>query len=581
MQRIKSALAASSAGSSVLKLNSVSQSRWLTIFLFLIIGFLSLLPSLRLLSEALQHLERGLEAPLWQVLGTSSTWLALNNSLYTASLGTLLALVLGSGFAIALGMTNVRLRSLWVFCFMLPMMIPPQVTALSWLQLFGPASPILNSIGLAPKLGSPQPMYSGEGIALLLGIQHAPLVFLALRAAMLNLPRDLIEAAQLCGAGQYRLWLNIILPLLWPAMIAGAALAFVSSLGNFGIPAMLGIPAGYLVLPTLIYQQMAGFGNDMLSEVASLSMLIALLVFIGMLVQQWLQQRNHFALLGISSAPVSFRLGKWRVPCEILLGLIMSLILLAPLAALVVSSLVPALGVALNSETFSLAAYYQMLAKQGATMRAFINSLSLATLAALLLMLIALPLSFRLGQLPMRWRTAVASFIEVPYAIPGIVLSVAFILLFAKPIPLFEVQLYGTLGIILIAYLSCFLSVCLKPVSSALAQLDPALSEAARIVGARPWQVLKDILLPITAPALFAGGLLVFLIAVNELTVSALLWSAGNETLGVLIFNLDESGDSVLASALSVLVVILVAALMSVLSLLAPRLPRGVIPWHS
>lgn len=82
------------------------------------------------------------------------------------------------------------------------------------------------------------------------------------------------------------------------------------------------------------------------------------------------------------------------------------------------------------------------------------------------------------------------------------------------------------------------------------------------------------------APSLFAGGLLVFLLAVNELTVSALLWSAGNETLGVLIFNLDEGGESVLASAVSVLVVIMVATLMLSLSLLAPRLPKGVVPWQ-
>jgi iron(III) transport system permease protein len=92
---------------------------------------------------------------------------------------------------------------------------------------------------------------------------------------------------------------------------------------------------------------------------------------------------------------------------------------------------------------------------------------------------------------------------------------------------------------------------------------------------------LGSIILPLVAPALFAGGLLVFLLAVNELTVSALLWSAGNETLGVLIFNLDEGGESVLASAVSVLVVVMVASLMLTLSLLAPRLPKGVIPWQS
>ncbi len=160
------------------------------------------------------------------------------------------------------------------------------------------------------------------------------------------------------------------------------------------------------------------------------------------------------------------------------------------------------------------------------------------------------------------------------------VLAVACILLFVRPIPLVNVALYGTLGLIFVAYLMRFLVVCLKPVAASLAQLDPSLEEAAQLAGAGPWRRLGGIVLPLVAPALFAGGLLVFLLAVNELTVSALLWSAGNETLGVLIFNLAEGGESVLAAAVSVLVVALVAALMLCLNLLAPYLPKGVVPWQ-
>ena len=558
----------------------VSQHRWLTYSLLLLIALLSLLPSLRLLNEAMAHLERGFDAPIMQILQSSSTWLALQNSLYTATLGTFIAVILGSFFAFILSLTDIRMRPLLVFCFMLPMMIPPQVSALSWLQLFGPASPILNTFGLAPPLGSAQPMYSAQGISLLLGIQHAPLVFLALRTSLLNLPRDLIEAAQLCGSNQRHLWLHIIIPLSWPAIIAGASIAFVSALGNFGIPAMLGIPAGYIVLPTLIYQQMAGFGNDVLSEVASLSMIIALLVFVGMLAQQWFEQRSRYSLLGLTSQNVKFKLGRWRIFCELLLMFILTFILIAPLIALIFSSFVPALGVGLSFDTFTTGAYTEIIAHQGATYRAFNNSLMLASAAALILVIIALPLAYVLAQLPLRVRILITTIIEVPFAIPGIVLSVAFILLFASPIPLLNIQLYGTLGIILLAYLSCFLAVALKPVCASLSQLEPGLIEAARIVGANPFQLLTQILLPLVAPALFAAALLVFLLSVNELTVSALLWSAGNETLGVLVFNLDESGDSVLAAALSVLIVLLVAGLMMLLSLLAPRLPKGVIPWH-
>ncbi len=557
-----------------------SQLRWLSIGLFVLIATLSLLPSLRLLIEALSQVHLTSASPLSDVLRSERTWIALKNSFYTSGLGTVIAVVLGCGFAFVVTLTNIRGRSLWVFCFMLPMMIPPQVTALSWLQLFGPASPILNTLGIAPALGSPQPMYSAEGIALLLGIQSAPLVFLAVRTQLIALPQDLMEAAKLARASQWRIWLDIIVPLCRSAIVAGAALAFVSSLGNFGIPAMLGIPAGYIVLPTLIYQQMAGFGNDMLSQVAGLSMIIALLVLAGMLLQQWLQQRSSYALLGHTAQPISFRLAAWRLPVETLLALVLCFILVMPLLALLVSALVPALGVALTSETFTLSAFYEMLGRQSVTARAFENSMLLASLSAFVLMLVSLPLGYVLMRMPLRQRALIASLIEVPYAIPGIVLAIAFILLFAKPLPFVEASLYGTLGIIFVAYLSCFLSVCLKPVLAAMTQMDPALEEAAQLCGARPLRRLIDIILPLTAPAFFAGGLLVFLIAVNELTVSALLWSAGNETLGVLIFNLDESGDSVLASAIAVLVVLLVAGLMSLLSLVAPRLPKGVIPWH-
>ncbi|HDZ47551.1 hypothetical protein LCGC14_0058490 [marine sediment metagenome] len=557
-----------------------SQHRWLLSSLLIGIVLLSLAPSLRLLIEALSDLTQGRQSPLWQVLNSASTWRALWHSLYTSGLGMLIALVLGSLFAFAITLTNVRGKTWLVFCFMLPMMIPPQVTALSWLQLFGPASPLLKSMGMAPPMGSPQPLYSAEGIALLLGIQSAPLVFLALRTSLLSLPRELIEAARISGAKQTQVWGHIILPVTRSGLIAGGAMAFISSLGNFGIPAMLGIPAGYYVLPTLIYQRMASFGTGVLAEMAALSLLIGLLALAGVALQQHLMGRSRFGLGGHSGRSHDFTLGRWRTLVTATLVGILLIILVAPLLALVVSSLVPAVGVPLNADTATLNAYAEVVGRQGATWRAVRNSLWLAGSAAVVLMLLSLPLAYRLQRLPERWRGVVLSAIEIPYALPGVVLAIACILLFVRPLPIINVALYGTLGLIFVAYLARFLVVCVKPVAASLAQLDPSLEEAAQLAGAGPWRRLGGIVLPLVAPALFAGGLLVFLLAVNELTVSALLWSAGNETIGVLIFNLDQGGESVLAAAVSVLVVIMVASLMLALSLLAPRLPKGVIPWQ-
>ena len=281
-------------------LNLGSQHRWLLSLITLLIVLLSLAPSLRLLIEALSDLGQGSQAPLWKVLTAASTWRALWHSVYTSGLGMLIALVLGSLFAFVITLTDMRGKAWLVFCFMLPMMIPPQVTALSWLQLFGPASPLLKSIGMAPPLGSPQPLYSAEGIALLLGIQSAPLVFLALRTSLLSLPRELIEAARISGARQTQVWGHIILPITRHGLIAGAAMAFISSLGNFGIPAMLGIPAGYYVLPTLIYQRMASFGTGVLAEMAALSLLIGILALAGVALQQHGMNRSRFGLGGHS-----------------------------------------------------------------------------------------------------------------------------------------------------------------------------------------------------------------------------------------------------------------------------------------
>lgn len=552
--------------------------------LWLLLGLVtlfSLLPSLRLLISALFDWHQGADSSLWRVLSSQSTWGALYNSLYTSGMGTLLSVLLGGLFAFCLALTDIRAKQIGIFLFMLPMMIPPQVTALSWLQLFGPSSILLNSLGIAPDFGSPNPLYSAQGIALLLGIQHAPLVFLALRGQLLCLPKEQIEAARLNGASLWRVFCDIVLPLCRTSLWAGGAIAFVSALGNFGIPAMLGIPISYFVLPTQIYQTMAGFGPGMLNQVAALSVLMGVLAVGIVMLQGRLQRRHALPLIGMAGRALAFRLGAWRWPTELILGLVLFMILAAPLLALIATSLVPTLGVPLNGKTLTFAAYGAMLEGQSATWRALTNSMLLSVSAAVVLMILSLPLAYLLVRYPSRPLRWLHNAIDIPYTLPGVVLAIAFILLFARPIPIVNIALYGTLTIIFLAYLARFLTVCLKPVHSGMLQMDPAMEEAASLAGAGFSQRLRHIVLPLLAPAAFAGALLVFLTAVNELTVSALLWSAGSETLGVVIFNLDESGNKVLAAAVSVLVVALVALVMLLLSGLGRYLPKGVIPWQS
>ena len=125
-------------------------------------------------------------------------------------------------------------------------------------------------------------------------------------------------------------------------------------------------------------------------------------------------------------------------------------------------------------------------------------------------------------------------------------LAIAAILLFLKPLPLVGVSIYNTVWIILFCYLARFLVLGLRPVISGYHQLDRTLEEAAQIAGARLLRRLRTIILPLVAPAAAAGALLIFLTAFNELTVSALLWSSGSETLGVVFFSFQQGGDSTL-----------------------------------
>jgi iron(III) transport system permease protein len=550
---------------------------WLVLF----VATISIAPMARLLFESVAPAGSLDTSVLQEVLGSRSTWRATLRSLESGVGGTVVSLLLGSAFALLVALTNIRGKRLLVFCFLIPLMIPPQVTALSWIQVFGPSSALLNALGIAPPLGTPNPMYSREGIILLLGIQHAPLVFLALRAGLRSMPREMVEAARAAGAGHWRVLFSVVLPLATPALVAATALAFVSAIGNFGIPALLGLPVNYTVLPTLIYQRLAGFGPDIISEVAVLSILVGVIAFAGVLIQNWMSRRRDYRILGVPSQPLVLDLGRWRPVAEAGCWLVIVLILVLPVTALLATSLVSAYGVPLSLTSMTFDNYVEVMFRQSVTIRAFSNSFLLAGGAALVLVAVTVPLAYFIvwRNYPVLRVLNLAA--ELPYALPGVVLAIACILLFLKPIPVVGVSIYGTVWIILIAYLARFLTLALRPVIGGFQQLDRHLEEAAQMAGAKFLFRVRTVLLPMVAPVAAAGAILVFLTAFNELTVSALLWSSGSETLGVVVFSLDDGGYTVLATAVAMVTVLVIVALMLAGSLIARRMPPGVLPWEA
>ena len=197
---------------------------------------------------------------------------------------------------------------------------------------------------------------------------------------------DVDGAVAALGASPRRVLFDIILPLSTPGLIAGAAISFVSSVGNFGIPAILGIPASIFTLPTLIYSRFASFGTSTFGDIAILSTMIAIISVAGLALQERAMKGRDYRIIGLSGKAATFRLGLWRLPAELALWLVLFFMLVAPLTALVASSLAPAYGVPLSLKTATLHAYEELLYRQSVTRTAFRNSLFLATATSLCLL---------------------------------------------------------------------------------------------------------------------------------------------------------------------------------------------------
>lgn len=547
----------------------------------LYLAVFTLWPLGRLLVEALGENAAGETLGIlrdqWESRSTSR---ALWNTLEAGSLATVVSILLGGTMAFVVALTNVRAKTALTFALLLPLLIPSQITALAWIELIGPSSPILRPLGLASPPGTTNPLYSLWGIVLVMGVEHAALVFLAVRAGLRAMPRDLVEAARISGARPLVATMRIVLPLAMPALVAGAALAFVSAIGNFGVPALLGIPGRYTMLTTLIYQRLNGFGPSVLGEVAAIALILILIAVAGLALRALFAARMNARVERASAMLRPFPLRRARLPVEAAVWSVLVFVSFLPLVALLASSLTPAVGVRLSPETITLDNYRFAVLGQDVARRAFANSFLLAGATALVAGLVAVPLAYLAVMRRSRAARGLDLVADTPYAIPGTVLAIGAILVFLPPLPLIGVSVYNSLWIILFAYFARFMTLALRPVTASLETIEPALDEAARIAGARAFRRLFAIILPVAAPAAVAGGLLIFMTAFNELTVSALLWSSGAETLGVVVFFLQYEGNSPAAAALATATVFVTLVLALILDQVGRWLPGDVVPWR-
>ena len=145
--------------------------------------------------------------------------------------------------------------------------------------------------------------------------------------------------------------------------------------------------------------------------------------------------------------------------------------------------------------------------------------------------------------------------VTVPYAVPGTIIALAMILAFAQPLPVVGLRLYGTIWILLVAYVARFMNLGYNNISGAITQIDQSLEEASRCAGASHLKAFSTIMLPLLRPSLYGSFFLVVAPTLSEITLSSLLWSVGNETIGTVVFSTQEEGKILLTAALAVILI--------------------------
>ena len=481
---------------------------------------------------------------------------ALVNSLILGAWTGLFSVLIGVPLAWAVARTNLPFKGFVRFTASLSYLSPPFLTAIAFVNLFSPNAGLINAF-LRDVVGAPWlvfNIFSMTGLVLVTVLHTFPYVYLLASSALQSVDASYEESAQILGSGKLRTALSITGPLVAPAILSGALLAFVNAIALFGSQAIIGLPGRIFTLPTRIY---ALFDYPPQYGLASALSLIFVAITVAALYLQraYLARRSYVTMSGKGIRPqlVDLGTGRWLLFAFCVVVFVIAILL--PYAALIAVSISKSWGLAFW-KNLTLANYHFVLFEYDVTRRAIVNSLILAVASAT----IAALLGAMIGWIDLRTKIPGRRLLDyialIPLGLPGIVMAVALIQFWLRmPVPL-----YGTLGILLLAYTARYIPLGVRAANTALRQVDPSLEESARILGASWGMTMREITLPLIRPGLFAGWILVFVPAIQELSASILLFSSDSMTLAVAVYNLYETGYVEPVSALAIVNMAIIGA---------------------
>ena len=481
---------------------------------------------------------------------------ALKNSLILGAWTGLFSLILGVALAWAVSRTDVPGKPLMQITASLSYLSPPFLTAIAFVYLFSPNAGLIN-VFMRDVLGLPWAtfnIFSMTGLVMVTVLHTFPFVYLLASSALQSVDASYEEAAQILGASKFRTAITVTAPLVAPAILSGTLLAFVNAIALFGSQAIIGLPGRIVTLPTRIY---ALFDYPPEYGLASaLSLLFVVITVVALYLQRaFLARRSYVTLAGKGARPQLMELGplRWVVFGTAVLAFIVAILL--PYVTLIAVSLSKSWGLDFW-KGLTLQNYKFILFEYNVTQRAILNSLGLATVAAT----VAVLRGAIIGWIDLRTRIPGRKLLDyaalIPLGLPGIVVAVALIQ-FWLAMPL---ALYGTLAILLLAYVGRYIPLGVRAANSSLRQIDPSLEESAQILGASWLTPMREVTLPLIRPGLFAGWLLVFVPVIQELSASILLFSSSSITLAVAVYNLYETGYIEPVAALAIVNMIIIGA---------------------
>jgi len=488
-----------------------------------------------------------------KILREPDTYTALLNSLVIASGVTVMSTVIGTFFAWLVTRTDLPFKPAMRVLFLVPFMLPSFIGALAWKMLLSPRAGYINRF-LMDVVGLDGPVfdiYTFTGIMAVETMYLFPFVFIQVCGALERMDPTLEESARISGASLFTITRKITIPLVRPSIFSGALLIMLYSMAHFGTVAVLGIEVGIFNIPTLIYEkihQSAGSFNSIRTGTVLATVLVITAALIMFIQSKVLSRGRYQIIAGKSFRPVETKLRALRMPMLVFCIAYIGFTIVLPTVTIFMVGGLKTYGLPFTAENLTLANYRYILFDWKMTRDAIWNSVTLGLAAALITMFAGVMISYVIVKMKVRGKGILEFLGMLPFSVPGSVIALGVILAWSGK---FGVNIYNTVWIILVAYIARYMAFSLKANCAALEQVHDSLVEAARASGAGMGQALRDIVLPLVRPGMFAAFFLIFLPALRELTVSVLLYGPTTRTIGVAIYTLNEDGETVYSAALA------------------------------